>query len=135
MRRRVYDGPMPHPLVDAVARALPQRAPPEAARYLELLERRLTVLAASEWPVPATAEERAIARRFLRRFHASWHDGDENVVRGYLDRWQRAEDDPQRAAASGLNEAALALVAQAARPETLWFFLWELESVLESETA
>jgi hypothetical protein len=71
-----------------------------------------------------------VARRFLASREGAWDDGDENLVRGYLDRWLRKGDDPLVAAARGLTEAASALAEMRAGPETLWFFLWELESVL-----
>jgi hypothetical protein len=77
----------------------------------------------------------ALARRFLRPLVGTWDDGDENLVRGYLDRWVAAGADPVRAAARGLAEAAAALAAIESRPATLWFLLWELESVLSSFVA
>jgi hypothetical protein len=73
---------------------------------------------------------RARWRRFLRPLEGSWHDGDENLVRGFLDRWVRPGRDPRVAAARGLVEAADALARMAPRPETLWFYLWEMESLL-----
>jgi hypothetical protein len=76
--------------------------------------------------------DRAVARRFLASREGGWDDGDENLVRGYLDRWLGQGDDPLVATARGLTEAALALAGMRARPETLWFFLWELESVLSA---
>jgi len=51
-------------------------------------------------------------------------------VRGYLDRWAKAGEDGLEATARALHEAAAALGALRARPQTLWFFLWEMESVL-----
>jgi hypothetical protein len=53
-------------------------------------------------------------------------------VRGYLDRWTVAGGDASSAAARALVEAAEALPAMGARAEALWFYLWEMESMLES---
>ena len=71
-----------------------------------------------------------MARRFLARVMGAWDDGDENLVRGYLDRWLREGDDPLAGVARGLSEAALALASMRAGRETLWFFLREMESIL-----
>jgi len=127
MRRTV------HPLVAAVRRSLPRPAPPDAPAYLKLLARRLTALreAASggtpDWRLDR--RERSVARRFVQRFAESWDDGDENLVRGYLDRWLPPEADAPAAAAAALLQAADALAGAEVRPGTLWFFLWEMESV------
>jgi len=128
-----------HPLLHAVAAALPDPRPPEAARYLVLLARRLRWLGARARGHPgagrrlvATPGERVLARRFLRRFEGTWDDGDENLVRGYLDRFRRPGEDAGRAAALGLVEAATELSGLVTRPGTLFFFLWELESMLTS---
>ena len=51
-------------------------------------------------------------------------------MRGYLDRWTRPGDDPRVDAARGLVRAADELARIAPRPETLWFYLWEMESRL-----
>ena len=51
-------------------------------------------------------------------------------MRGFLDRWLRPGQDPRAAAARGLVEAADALARVSPRPETLWFYLWEMESLL-----
>ena len=130
---------MRHPLVDAVAAALPDPRPAEAARYLVLLGRRLRWLEARADGHPraaarlaATPEERAVARRLLRRFEGSWDDGDENLIRGYLDRFARPGEDFGRDAARSVLEAADELSRIIARPGTLFFFLWELESMLTS---
>ncbi len=74
--------------------------------------------------------ERALARRFLKPFVGTWDDGDENLVRGTLDRWVRTGEDSARALARGLTDAARGLAEIEARPATLWFFLWEMESIL-----
>lgn len=124
-----------HPLVASVRRAL-RRPSPAAESYLALLQRRLGSLArlAQEGRDPAAdlglrSSDRALARRFLRSRHGSWTDGDENLVRGWLDRWEPAGTGlADRARA--ILEAADALAAIEARPQTLWFFLWELESML-----
>jgi hypothetical protein len=94
-----------------------------------LLDRRLAALerlAAGESVERAElglgAADRRTARRFLRPREASWHDGDENRVRAYLER-----------AKSGLARALLAAAEDAAtadRAETLWFLLWAMESAL-----
>lgn len=74
-------------------------------------------------------EDRALTRRFLAR--RSWHDGDENLVRGYLDRWEKDAGAGSAAArARSVLEGASALGGIAAPPGALWFFLWEMESVL-----
>jgi len=86
----------------------------------------------ARWSTETCARARPIApwRRFLASHEGAWDDGDENLVRGYLDRWIPQGDDPLVAAAGGLSEAAVALAGLRARPETLWFFLWEMESML-----
>jgi hypothetical protein len=126
-----------HPLVDVVAEALPHARAAEAARYLDLLGRRLRWIQARADGHPraaarlaATPEERALARRFLRRVEGTWDDADENLVRGYLDRFERRGEDPGRAAAQSVLAAAQELSRIIARPGTLYFFLWELESML-----
>lgn len=128
--------PRRHPLTTAVRKALPRPLPAAAAKYLELLDRRLQALAAITEGSPrglaslSSLAGRAVARRFLSPLEGSWDDGDENLVRGYLDRWVPRNEDPLRAAARSLREAALALGGMEARPQTIWFFLWELESLL-----
>lgn len=89
----------------------------------------------SEEALGTRARDRALARRFLRPLEASWHDGDENLVRGYLDRWARAGEDAGPATARSLLAAADALGGSGAGPPTLWFYLWEMESMLESLAA
>jgi hypothetical protein len=109
-----------------------------ARAYLDLLDDRLAALAGLaerrrvDRDLRVSPADRAVARRFLAGHEGAWDDGDENLVRGYLDRWLREGDDPLVAAARGLTEAAGALAAMRARPQTLWFFLWELESVLSA---
>jgi hypothetical protein len=75
-------------------------------------------------------DDRGLARRALRRLEARWHDGDENLVRGLLDRWLRPGETPADVAARRLLDAAAELARIEARPEAWWFFLWEMESVL-----
>jgi len=111
---------------------------PAARPYLALLDDRLATLSALAAGGPGAPglrvgpADRALARRFLSTHRREWDDGDENLVRGFLDRWTKATEDPLVATARGLSEAALALGAMQARPGTLWFFLWELESVLSA---
>jgi len=129
-----------HPLIAAVRRTLPRPLSPTSRRYLSLLDRRLATLAAvaEGGPTAALAEATtslALARRFLEPFEGLWDDGDEELVRGYVDRWLRQGEDPKRSAARALVTAARELAALETRRETLWFFLWELESVLESVAA
>jgi hypothetical protein len=119
--------------------ALGPRQRPGAALFLALLAARLRALAEiAAGAVPdrdllrVSPEDRELARTFLRPRESSWHDGDENLVRGYLDTWVRAAHDPRQAAARGLLSAADGLVAMRPRPETLWCFLWHLESQLAS---
>ena len=107
--------------------------------YLVLLDQRLAALSALAAGRPAATSglriapaDRALARRFLSAHRYEWDDGDENLVRGFLDRWTKEGEDPLAAAARGLSEGAAALGAMRARPETIWFFLWELESVLST---
>jgi hypothetical protein len=128
--------PPRHPFTVAVRRTLPRPLEPAAERYLRLLDRRFTALAriaAGAQPRAVEAgmrpEERALARRFCAR--RSWHDGDENLVRGYLDRWEKGAG-PGGAAerARGVLEGASALSGIGPPPGALWFFLWEMESVL-----
>jgi hypothetical protein len=129
-----------NPLIAAVRRTLPRPLSPMSRRYLRLLDRRLAALAvvAEGGRTAALAESsasHALARRFLEPLEGLWDDGDEELVRGYVDRWLREGEDPQRAAARALVTAARELAGLETRRETLWFFLWELESVLESVAA
>jgi hypothetical protein len=127
--------PSRHPLTSLLRRSLPRPVDRADEAYLRLVDRRLAALAPmarGKSPFPADPgrrrEERALALRALARREASWHDGDENLVRGYLDRWGR--DPGPRERAGGLLEAAAALVAIDPPASALWFFLWEMESVL-----
>jgi hypothetical protein len=110
------------------------RAAGRHALLLTALEGRLLALAAlAEGRAPDWSAEpgaRQVTARFLRRREGRWHDGDENLVRGLLDRWQGPGEDAARATAAALLETAARLARAEARPETLWFFLWELQSLL-----
>ena len=68
----------------------------------------------------------------LKAAPETWDDGDENLVRGYLDRWLRPGEDAEAGAAASLLSAAAAVAALEARPGTLFFLLWEMESMLTS---
>ena len=115
-------------------RALPGVLSPLQARYLDLLDLRLAGLAdlarGKRAELALEAPNRALSRRFLAPYRESWDDGDENLVRGFLDRWLPRGADPVRARAHALIEAASALAGLRLRPGTLWFFLWEMESML-----
>ena len=114
--------------------ALPTGRARASGPFIALLERRLLALEAIASGRAQTMRERpaerARARRFLAPLEGSWHDGDENLVRGFLDRWQGPGEDGGVARARGLLRAARDLAAIAPPPATLWFFLWEMESVL-----
>jgi hypothetical protein len=120
--------------VALVRGALSPRRARAAGPLLDLLARRLAALAevarGRPCPLPGGAAERARWRRFLRPLEGTWHDGDENLVRGFLDRWGLPGQDPGVSAARGLVDAAEALARIEPRPETLWFYLWEMESLL-----
>ena len=116
-------------------RAVPVGRARASEPFLDLLGRRLLALEAialgrAQTIIGKGAADLARARRFLAPFEATWHDGDENLVRGFLDRWQGSGEDGAVASARGLLRAADELAGIGPRPETLWFFLWEMESVL-----
>ena len=118
-----------------LARAALEPADAGAARaYLDRLPGRLERLAAvaSRRLEPAslapTAVQREGTRRVLHSIEGDWHDGDENLVRGWLDRW-RSGDDPA-AVARMLLDALDAIERIQPGPQTVRFFLWEMESVL-----
>jgi len=117
-----------------VRRALPAGRARVSRPFIKLLERRLLALEAIALGRAQTlgevAADHARARRFLAPLEGTWHDGDENLVRGFLDRWQGPGEDGGGARARGLLHAAGELAGISPRPETLWFFLWEMESVL-----
>jgi hypothetical protein len=112
-----------------VRRSLRRPGTPNSRRFLALLDRRLAALAAGR-PLRVRAGERDLARRFLARVAGRWDDGDENLVRGYLDRWRRPGAPARQEAQRALLDAAASLGRIVTRPGTLWFFLWELESML-----
>jgi hypothetical protein len=127
--------PPRHPFTVAVRRTLRRPLDLAAERYLRLLDRRFTALARIAAGAEARAgeagmrpEERALARRFCAR--RSWHDGDENLVRGYLDRWEKGSGPGAAERARGVLKGASALSGIGPPPGALWFFLWEMESVL-----
>lgn len=126
--------PRPHALLALVKGALPSPRARSEGPLLASLERRLADLRdaaeGDRHPLRGGDRERVLWRRFLAPLEGTWHDGDENLVRGFTDPWVRKGADPRRAAARGLCDAADALARIAPRPETLWFFLWEVESVL-----
>jgi hypothetical protein len=104
--------------------------------YLALLEARLRGLVAvaegrGQWP-RVSRPERTLARRVLRKLEGAWDDGDENLVRGFLDKWLGPAEEPAVAAARSLLSAAAALAPIRSRPGTLYFLLWEMESMLTS---
>jgi hypothetical protein len=138
-RPRRKNARAPHPLIAVIRRQLGEDLGERSRDYLALLDDRLAALGALATDRALLAgdlrvgpADRALARRFLAAHEGAWDDGDENLVRGFLDRWLREGDDPLAATARGLSEAASSLATMRARPETLWFFLWELESVLSS---
>jgi hypothetical protein len=103
--------------------------------YLDLLDRRFAALealtaGAAPTDLGFTGRDRVLARRVLRPLEAEWHDGDENLVRGFLDQWTRSGEDPRAGTAGRLLAAAEELRRIDARPEAWWFFLWEMESLL-----
>lgn len=123
----------PHPLVACLRRSLGRAAGRNAAVVAALAGRLAALAALADGRVPDWSGEpgaRQATARFLRRRAGRWHDGDENLVRGLLDRWQRPGEDPARATAAALLATAGRLAAAEPRPETLWFFLWELQSLL-----
>lgn len=108
-----------------------------AAPYAALLGRRFSALEAAARGERVTAaalaldrNQRSLSRRVLRRLEARWHDGDENLVRGTLDRWTQREAPAPAETAARLLEAAGELARIGARPQAWWFFLWEMESLL-----
>ena len=107
-----------------------------AETYLNLLDRRFSALArvaageAVGSRAGLKAADRALARRHLAAREGEWDDGHENLVRGYLDRWERASLGSAAATARALLDGASRLAAIGAPAGALWFFLWEMESIL-----
>jgi hypothetical protein len=128
--------PPRHAFTAAVRRALPRPLDRGAERYLRLLDRRFAALAqvadgGARGALPGLQpSDRALARRYLAARKAEWHDGDENLVRGHLDRWERGPRPSAAEPARALLDGASALAAIGAPPGALWFFLWEMESIL-----
>ncbi len=124
-----------HAFTAAVRRALPRPLDHGAEHYLRLLDRRFAALAriangARGVQAGMQRSDRALARRYLAARKADWHDGDENLVRGHLDRWERDARPSAAEPVRALLEGASALAAIGAPPGALWFFLWEMESIL-----
>jgi len=119
-----------------VRRALPRPLDRGAERYLRLLDRRFAALArianggARGAHAGMQPSDRVLARRYVAARKADWHDGDENLVRGHLDRWERGARPSAAEPARALLDGASALAAIGAPPGALWFFLWEMESIL-----
>jgi len=112
--------------------ALLEKGVSRVGPFLEVLGRRLAALeevARGSAGAPA-ASDRARASRVLAGLEGRWTDGDENLVRGFLDRWTPPGDDPRGAAARRLLAAADELARIAPPAGTVFFFLWEMESVL-----
>jgi len=128
--------PPRHAFTAAVRRALPHPLDRAAERYLRLLDRRFAALAhvangGAGGALPGLQPaDRALTRRYLAARKAEWHDGDENLVRGHLDRWDRGARPGAAEPARALLDGASALAAIGAPPGALWFFLWEMESIL-----
>jgi len=117
---------------------LPAALSPDQRRYLDLIDVRLDALAdvaaGRRANLALGSANRALSRRFLEPLRESWDDGDENLVRGFLDRWVSAEADPVVARARALLDGASELARMSLRSATLWFFLWEMESMLPDLT-
>ncbi|MGE5126819.1 MAG: response regulator [Betaproteobacteria bacterium] len=117
-------------------RSLARVEPGDSRRYVALIAARLGSLASvADGLAPArdlapTPVERRLARRVAAAIEGEWDDGDENLVRGWLDRRRTAGEEPGPAAARALLAAARALVQIRPRPATVRFFLWEMESIL-----
>ena len=114
--------------------ALPAGLSAAQERYLDLLDLRLRALgelaAGRRANLALGATSRAVSRRFLHPLRETWDDGDENLVRGFLDRWIPRDADATRVRAQALLDGATELAGLSLRPGTLWFFLWEMESML-----
>ena len=107
----------------------------EDTEIADLLERRLVALervmrAEVDAAVIGALGGSELSRRFLAKREGSWDDGDENLVRGLLDRWGAEAEDPSRDIAGRLIAAANHVGSIRARPETVWFLLWEMEGML-----
>jgi hypothetical protein len=112
-----------HPLVEVVRRFL---KPGDGEAYVELLRRRLATIEQGVMP-STSAGERRLARAFLRPREGTWHDGDENLVRGWLDAFGHQDPDVD---VQAILTAAGELSRIRPRAETVWYFLWAMESML-----
>jgi CheY-like chemotaxis protein len=120
-------------LLALVRRALQHVDPGAAGAYLRRLPDRLARLAAladgkGHGTAGAAGRDEGTARPVLDAIEGDWHDGDENLVRGWLDVWRSRGDAAQTA------RTLLRAVAEAERirpgPGALRFLLWQIESVL-----
>jgi CheY-like chemotaxis protein len=117
------------PFLELARRALADVDPTDARPYLERLPERLERLGAvAAGRAQAAGAPRPGVGRVVVAIEGHWHDGDENLVRGWLDRWRAASD--AGATARILLEAVGELERIEPSPATLRFFLWEMESVL-----
>ncbi len=125
---------MRHDFLSLARRALEPADAGAARAYLDRLPGRLERLAAvarhrlEPASLAPTAVQRDETRRVLHSIEGDWHDGDENLVRGWLDCWHCGSD--PAAVARTLLDALDAIERIEPGPGTLRFFLWELESVL-----
>jgi CheY-like chemotaxis protein len=123
-------------LATLARRALARVERGDSRRYVALVAARLRSLAAvADGRAPArdlapTPVERELARRVLAAIEGAWDDGDENLVRGWLDGPRAPGAGTDDDGARSLLAAAQALVRIAPRPATMRFFLWEMESIL-----
>jgi CheY-like chemotaxis protein len=117
------------PFLALARRALADVDPTDARPYLERLPERLERLGAvASGRAPAAGAPSPEVKRVVAAIEGGWHDGDENLVRGWLDRWGAASG--AAATARILLEAVGELERIGPSPGTLRFFLWEMESVL-----
>jgi hypothetical protein len=122
------------PLTSALRAALAGRRTKDLPRFLRLFGRQLAALerlARVQTTGPMIPVDKALARRVLRGAEELWNDGDENLVRGHLDRFVSAATDA-RAQVLRLHETAKELAAIGAPPGAVAFFAWEMQSMLTS---
>ena len=105
------------------------------AEFADLLERRLVALervtrGEGDDEIVDALGGAELSRPFLAAREGCWDDGDENLVRGELDRWGGDDLDPAADIATRLLAAAGHIGSIRARPETVWFLLWEMEGML-----
>lgn len=114
---------------ERAARVLAERM----TEHLDALIRRLAPVAPERAADGAGSATRARqARRVLECLQSCWNDGDENLVRGGLDRVLPVVPPAEVAHAHRLLDCARDLAAMNARPETLWFFAWYLEATRQA---